>query len=691
MAIVKNTLRLPHLTGSVANRTITVSLVSGSTGGFIGSTVEVLSKSYTQTDSTGLWSIDLTPNVQITSPTGTYYTVTQFGEALSFVVPNTAGGPFNLLDILVQSPSSPAGLVVGALASRQIIAGTGLTGGGDLTADRTLAVGDLSATYALVPGPAVNALTGMYHADGYSGIDKTGAADSTTGINALHAAVPAGSTIFYPAGTYKITAALTAPANDVVVQGVGKSSIWSFQPAAGATMMTLTSASRIKFIGMQFTLPGTTAGAGSRLFKLSNTFRCSWMRCVFQGQHTAAADAYGVTTGHVGVVLAGNSGDNLFIDTDFLNLGVGIMVDSIQNAVIGGKFGTCYVGIWGTSNIDGDGQPNAGMALSGYIDFVSSGTAGLVTRNILIDTAAGQWWISDCWFEGADTAVQVGDVTNGGPKQFNFINSKVSALTKCVDMRVARQPFLAGLTFDPPGSGTPTSLTIDATNCPEGVATSLISTITGDPSISGNDFASTVFPLNWTYLGRATTKVPSRMSGATQWTSTADGSPALELIARSGQTSNVFEAYDTAGVKRVSIDKNGSLGVGIGSASGGFQANGQINTTPGGASGVTPNPAGTIDAACVVVPRTAGSRGLTVHQFLNTQTQDLVAFRSTSAAKADTGDMSVVNAGGVFVSDSESGGIVLKDSAGTPHYWRLTVSTAGVLTTTDLGTTRPTN
>jgi hypothetical protein len=152
MAIVKNTLRLPHLTGSVANRTITVSLVSGSTGGFIGSTVEVLSKSYTQTDSTGLWSIDLTPNAQITSPTGTYYTVTQFGEALSFVVPNTAG-PFNLLDILVQSPSSPAGLVVGALASRQIIAGTGLTGGGDLTADRTLAVGDLSATYALVAEP----------------------------------------------------------------------------------------------------------------------------------------------------------------------------------------------------------------------------------------------------------------------------------------------------------------------------------------------------------------------------------------------------------------------------------------------------------------------------------------------------------------------------------------------------------
>lgn len=34
-------------------------------------------------------------------------------------------------------------------------------------------------------------------------------------------------------------------------------------------------------------------------------------------------------------------------------------------------------------------------------------------------------------------------------------------------------------------------------------------------------------------------------------------------------------------------------------------------------------------------------------------------------------------------------GLVLKDTQGTPHYWRLTVTTLGVLTTTDLGTTAP--
>lgn len=34
-------------------------------------------------------------------------------------------------------------------------------------------------------------------------------------------------------------------------------------------------------------------------------------------------------------------------------------------------------------------------------------------------------------------------------------------------------------------------------------------------------------------------------------------------------------------------------------------------------------------------------------------------------------------------------GVVLKDDAGTPHYWRITVSSLGVLAVTDTGTTPP--
>lgn len=42
-----------------------------------------------------------------------------------------------------------------------------------------------------------------------------------------------------------------------------------------------------------------------------------------------------------------------------------------------------------------------------------------------------------------------------------------------------------------------------------------------------------------------------------------------------------------------------------------------------------------------------------------------------------------------IVIDLATKGLVLKDTQGTPHYWRVTVSTLGVLTTTDLGTTKP--
>ncbi len=39
--------------------------------------------------------------------------------------------------------------------------------------------------------------------------------------------------------------------------------------------------------------------------------------------------------------------------------------------------------------------------------------------------------------------------------------------------------------------------------------------------------------------------------------------------------------------------------------------------------------------------------------------------------------------------DLATKGIVLKDTQGTPHYWRVSVSTLGVLTTADLGTSAP--
>jgi hypothetical protein len=39
--------------------------------------------------------------------------------------------------------------------------------------------------------------------------------------------------------------------------------------------------------------------------------------------------------------------------------------------------------------------------------------------------------------------------------------------------------------------------------------------------------------------------------------------------------------------------------------------------------------------------------------------------------------------------DQATKGLVLKDTQGTPHYWRVTVSNVGALVITDLGTTKP--
>lgn len=42
-----------------------------------------------------------------------------------------------------------------------------------------------------------------------------------------------------------------------------------------------------------------------------------------------------------------------------------------------------------------------------------------------------------------------------------------------------------------------------------------------------------------------------------------------------------------------------------------------------------------------------------------------------------------------LIVDLATKGLVLKDTQGTPHYWRLDVTVAGVVTTADLGTSKP--
>jgi hypothetical protein len=42
-----------------------------------------------------------------------------------------------------------------------------------------------------------------------------------------------------------------------------------------------------------------------------------------------------------------------------------------------------------------------------------------------------------------------------------------------------------------------------------------------------------------------------------------------------------------------------------------------------------------------------------------------------------------------LIVDNSAEGLVLKDTQGTPHYWRIRISNVGALIITDLGTTKP--
>lgn len=68
----------------------------------------------------------------------------------------------------------------------------------------------------------------------------------------------------------------------------------------------------------------------------------------------------------------------------------------------------------------------------------------------------------------------------------------------------------------------------------------------------------------------------------------------------------------------------------------------------------------------------------------------LSGYGITDAAQVTSGRISAgVDTTDDVIIDLATKGLVLKDNAGTPHYWRVTVNTAGTLVVTDLGTTKP--
>lgn len=479
----------------------------------------------------------------------------------------------------------------GVDSSRQIATTNSLTGGGDLTANRTLSlVNDAatpgnskyygtngsgtrgyfdlpagsapdypndSGTATVVPRPSVTDVRD-YGATGNGSTDDTAAISAA--VTAAHAA---GNSIYFPAGDYLVTSLPTFNDFDVI-HGDGSDKSTIIYGGSG-TLVTLTNKARVRFSDLNVWI----TGASGKAFQLSNCFGCSFDSMVIRGNHTS--DTYPTYLASVGIRLDNNTGATMIMNSHITNFGTGIATYCIQNYVSNCKLTTNYTSVLGSGNND-----NAGLSITDS-DFVSDTDPDTTLRHIYIDGAANTWWISNVWFEGADSAVVVGVSGTGGPSSFGMVNCHVSARSYCIDLQHCRQPYLANIIFADETGGPPTELRIDTSNAYEGTAVNLI-------TLLGSDIPDNIFTEYWTVIGRG-----------------------HSLMSRQDRQ----------------------------------------------------------------------------FKLRNTGTSDDIL----TALNSSYNDISAVLSSGAFLSNVATAGVVLKSPDG--HYWRITVSNAGALTTTDLGTGRP--
>lgn len=407
------------------------------------------------------------------------------------------------------SPTVP-GLTGKANTTRAINTTHSLTGGGNLTADRTLSLVNDAASpgnsqyygtngsgtkgyFALPAGGSapdypnnsgtatVVARPSVTDVRDY-GATGDGSTDDTAAIAAaVSAAHTAGNSIYFPAGEYLVTAFPTLNDYDTIHgDGADKSTVIY---GGSGTLITLNNKMRVNFKNMGFFI----TGASGKGFQLSNCFSCSFESMVIRGNHTSAS--YPTYLASVGIRLDTNTGGTMIINCLIGNFGTGIATYCIQNYVTNCKITTNYIGVLGSGN-----NNNAGLSITNS-EFVSDTDTDTTDKHIYIDGAANDWWLSNVWFEGADSAVVVGVSGTGGPSSFGMSNCHISARSYCIDLQHCRQPYLADIIFANETGGPPTELRINATNAAEGTAINLV-------TLLGSDIADSVFTEYWTVIGR---------------------------------------------------------------------------------------------------------------------------------------------------------------------------------------------
>ncbi|MDF2091182.1 glycoside hydrolase family 55 protein [Knoellia sp. 3-2P3] len=313
-----------------------------------------------------------------------------------------------------------------------------------------------------------------------------GRADDTEAIARACRAGEGPVVLYLPAGTYLVTQWPELPDFSTVTGDGGDVSTIVYE--GDGTLISLRDRQRVALarLGIYVTGPGATA------VRLSGSFRCSFDSVVLRGNHLS--DNHPRFTGQRGVVLERNTGGTAFLNCDINNFGIGIVTSCIQNFVTSSKLTNNHTGVLGTGN-----DYNAGLSLTN-VEFVSDRDPRTTQRHIYIDGAANDWWLTNVWFEGADTALTIGRRDHGGPSQLGLVNCKIAARRLCLDLVHCRQPYLANVRFDPDTDPYPIELRIDPEGCPEGTAVNLVSS-------AAFEVDPATFPHRWNVMGR------SRMSG----------------------------------------------------------------------------------------------------------------------------------------------------------------------------------
>lgn len=248
----------------------------------------------------------LTKNSATDYDTG-WTTVVPAARTIATTPPLTGGGDLSANRTLALT-TSPAGQTpVGVTRTLSTTAPLTIGGGAsaDLSADRTLAIS--AATTSAAGSMSANdkkKVDNMYYDVTNYGLVGDDATDNVTAWNALYAILPVNAVVFFPPGTYRFASELTLSSNlQLLIKGAGKNrSILKTTTSTTAHLFRFSIAAYYyAFEDLGFT-SNVTKTAGAAIHSAFDNALMDIRRCDFQNQFIAV-DWSGVGSGNVGSIV----------------------------------------------------------------------------------------------------------------------------------------------------------------------------------------------------------------------------------------------------------------------------------------------------------------------------------------------------------------------------------------------------